>query len=113
MRHLVVLFALTTGCSAPLDGSKDYSSSDETATPTNYSYPSSETNDCPPPMVAVVVLDGKPTEQLIIQPCYGGSSNTTKASEPPGWGSDDNHETWIPEDIPDLKVPKPGDPIPH
>ena len=65
---------------------------------------------CPPPYNIIVVIDGVPTEQLLVPPCYFANSNKVILDK--DWGSSEDHSFWIPESLPDINNPSPGDPIP-
>lgn len=81
-------------------------------TPDNYyNNNSNVSNICPPPYSIIVMLDGKPTQQWVVQPCY--MSNTNNIVSDKDWGNSEDHTMYVPSDLPNLKNSPPGDPIPH
>ncbi len=115
MRCLFVLSVLLFGCS--FESAENKSSSIDTDPATDNSYYSAGGdigNDCPPPVKYIVMLDGKPTEQIYIVPCLAAKTVGDYTSDPSGWGNDNyDDNNYNGEYLPDLKPPAPGDPIPH
>jgi len=111
MRCFLLSFLfLFNGCIAQ---SKDIDKEDQETPSTNLvgnDYNNSQNTICPPPYKIIVVLNGKPTEQTIINPCY--FSNTNEIISDKDWGTSKDHNFWLPESLPKIDSPPPGDPLP-
>lgn len=111
MKYLFLLSCLFLGCSIePADNFKEQNNIENTSNDNEYSYNTPKKDTCPPPQIIIVIINNKPTEQLIIEPCYTGNNKNTISDK--DWGTSEDHEFWLPQSLPNIKSPPPGDPIP-
>lgn len=112
MKYLFLLSCLFLGCSIESsDNLKDQGGTNNTPSSNYYSYNNPSKDICPPPYFVIVIIDGKPTEQRIVNPCY--LSNDKEIISDKDWGASEDHSFWIPQSLPDIKSPPPGDPVPQ
>lgn len=110
---ILCLAVAASGCSAEIIATDKEHTANDSA---EYSLPPRGVDHgfpCPSPLVFTVVINGKEEVKVMHFPCTAPMPKLSPASDPPGWGTDDqsNHYNNIPWHEPqhDPVV----DPVPH